>query len=265
MRTVCFFVLCSPATVSAADAYRNEALSSLAQLEEIMVEDGGLPFRIPRRYDALPRLEGRAKIELRVRHKPETKAQGSTDATSTMVLTLDGYSAPLNAGNMVDLVRRGVYDGTSIQASQRGFFLQFGNKSGEFVDPTSGLRRSIPMEVLVAGERSPVYGMTLDEAGVGDLQPVLPVTAFGAVASHHSTEDVNDASTTMYVFLFDPKSYQARSMGGNALNGSISTFGYVTAGAHVLPTLQAGDVIEKATVVSGMQYFKANANAGRPS
>jgi peptidylprolyl isomerase len=237
------------------ETLRDRALKSIADLEYAMVEGQGLPFRIPRRFDTLPRLEGRAEVEFVIQ-------SGSSPMDKVrLVAVLDGYSAPLNAGNFVDLVQRGVYKDARIQSGEKGFYLQFADKDGFFSDPERGLRRNVPMEVLVVGERSPLYGFTLDEAGAGDLQPVLPVTAFGALASYHSIEDPNDASSQWYIFLFDPRSYQARSMGGNALNGSVSCFGYVTEGKEELTHLQPGDTIVSAKVLSGLDHFRANAES----
>jgi peptidylprolyl isomerase len=234
------------------EALRVKALKGIAQLEELMVTDGGVPFRIPRRYDSLPRLKGRATVEIEVEKK---NAPADSPQIQYMIATLDGFSAPLNAGNFVDLCQRHVYDGALIQSSQRGFYLQFANSEGSFTDPTTALPRRVPMEVRVAGEPAPVYGSTLDEAGLADMQPVLPVTAFASLASFHSVEDVNDASSSMYLFTFE----SARSTRGNALNGSVSVFGYVTGGLDVLPTLEAGDKIVSARVLSGLEHFSANA------
>jgi peptidylprolyl isomerase len=234
---------------------RGRALKSVADLELVMVEDQGFPFRIPRRFDNLPRLEGRAEVELILQ-------SGSSPGDKVrLVAVLDGYSAPLNAGNFVDLVQRGVYKDARIQNGEKGFYMQIADKTGFFGDPKLGLRRNVPMEVLVVGEKSPLYGFTLDEAGAGDLQPVLPVTAFGALASYHSIEDPNDASSQWYIFLFDPRSYQARSMGGNALNGSVSCFGYMTEGKDMLTHLQPGDTIVSAKVLSGLNHFRRNAES----
>eukprot|EP00178_Gracilaria_changii_P012924 TRINITY_DN363_c0_g1_i4.p3 TRINITY_DN363_c0_g1~~TRINITY_DN363_c0_g1_i4.p3 ORF type:complete len:142 (-),score=22.82 TRINITY_DN363_c0_g1_i4:1270-1695(-) len=124
-----------------------------------------------------------------------------------------------------------------------------------FKDPNSGKRRQIPLEILVDGEPSPAYGATLDELGIGDLQPVLPVSAFGALAMVHSVEDANDASSQFYLFMLDPTSYQARSFGGSVLTGSVSTFGYVDDGKEFLPQLQVGDKITSVKMISGVDNF----------
>lgn len=173
---------------------------------------------------------------------------------------LDGYSAPLTAGNFVDIARRGYYNNTSVLSSQRNFFAQLGeredDKENGFKDPTTGERRQIPMEILVDGDPSPTYGGTLDDLGIGDLQPTLPISAYGAMAMVHSVEDANDASSQFYFFLLDPTSYQARSYGGSVLTGSVSTFGYARDGKEYLAQLERGDKVKSIAVISGMENFK---------
>ncbi|KAI0564068.1 ubiquitin conjugating enzyme E2 [Gracilaria domingensis] len=233
------------------EEYRQHALGHVADIEQIAVEGIGLPFKIPRRYneayadmncDDVNNTGFHALLE-----EPCLKALGK-DLTITAVL--DGFSAPLTCGNFVDIARRGYYDNTKILATQKDFFVQMGEREDDgvegFKDPKSGKRRQIPLEILVDGEPSPVYGATLDELGIGDLQPVLPASAFGAMAMVHSVEDANDASSQFYFFVLDPTSYQARSFGGSVLTGNISTFGYVDDGKEFLRQLQVGDRITSA-------------------
>lgn len=176
-----------------------------------------------------------------------------------MTATLDGFSAPLTAGNFIDVARSGYYDNTRVLASQKGFFAQLGEREDDnldgFKDPKTGQRRQIPLEILADGEPSPSYGGTLDELGIGDLQPVLPVSAYGAMAMVHSVENANDASSQFYFFTLDPTSYQARSFGGSVLTGSISTFGYVGGGKQYLSQIQAGDKLVSVKMISGLQNF----------
>lgn len=178
----------------------------------------------------------------------------------TVSATLDGYSAPLTSGNFIDLARRGYYNDTRVLEAQRGFYTQLGEREDDniegFKDPKSGLRRQIPMEILVDGDPAPTYGGTLDELGIGDLQPALPISAYGAMAMVHSVEDPNDASSQFYLFLLDPTSYQARSFGGSALTGTVSTFGYAGKGKEYLAQLEAGDKVASVKLVAGEENFR---------
>eukprot|EP00178_Gracilaria_changii_P012922 TRINITY_DN363_c0_g1_i2.p1 TRINITY_DN363_c0_g1~~TRINITY_DN363_c0_g1_i2.p1 ORF type:complete len:481 (-),score=61.41 TRINITY_DN363_c0_g1_i2:1270-2712(-) len=244
--------------------FRQQALRHVADIEQVAVEGIGLPFKIPRRYNEFPRLVGRALVQLNLRKggdatwkDPITLKSVGKDVSLTAVL--DGFSAPLTCGNFVDIARRGYYDNTRVLATQKDFFAQMGEREDDnfegFKDPNSGKRRQIPLEILVDGEPSPAYGATLDELGIGDLQPVLPVSAFGALAMVHSVEDANDASSQFYLFMLDPTSYQARSFGGSVLTGSVSTFGYVDDGKEFLPQLQVGDKITSVKMISGVDNF----------
>lgn len=182
-----------------------------------------------------------------------------------MTAILDGYSAPITAGNFVEIVNKGYYDGTRVLSSQKEFFAQLGEREDDnfdgFKDPKSGQRRQIPLEILVDGEPSPNYGATLDELGIGDLQPTLPVSAYGAMAMVHSVENANDASSQFYFFFLDPTSYQARSFGGSILTGSLSTFGYVDEGKSFLSQIEPGDKIVSIKVISGAENFKASGDS----
>lgn len=166
---------------------------------------------------------------------------------------LDGFSAPLTTGNFVDLVRTGRYNGARVEAGEKGLYVQLGGKPDN-----STKRRTVPMEILVEGDRIPLYGSTLDDLGVADLQPALPVTAYGALAMVHSLEDCNDASDQFLITLINPRSYTARSPGGSALTGNLAAFGFVTDGKHLLPQLRPGDVVKSAKVVSGEENFRAS-------
>lgn len=216
------------------------------------------------KYHSYPRLVGRAKVEIRliksgddVWRDENSKAIGKE---VKLLATLDGYSAPLTAGNFLDIARRGYYNNTRVIATEKGFYAQLGERDDDgfdgFKDPKSGTRRQIPMEILVAGDPAPTYGGTLDDLGMADLQPVLPISAYGALAMVHSVEDANDASSQFYLFLLDPRSYQARSFGGSALSGRVSTFGYVGRGKEYLSQLGAGDKIASMKIVDGEENFR---------
>jgi cyclophilin family peptidyl-prolyl cis-trans isomerase len=61
-----------------------------------------------------------------------------------MNIVLDGYNAPVSAGNFADLVLRKFYDGMEVQRAD-GFVVQTGDPEGPadgFVDPdTNEIRR----------------------------------------------------------------------------------------------------------------------------
>jgi len=94
-----------------------------------------------------------------------------TTSKGTVELSLDGSAAPLTAGNFVDLVRRGTYNGTLFHRVVKEpipFVVQGGDPqssnpntpvdllgTGSFVDPSTGQPRLIPLELFLDGDSSP--------------------------------------------------------------------------------------------------------------
>ncbi|GAB0493120.1 hypothetical protein MMPV_004393 [Pyropia vietnamensis] len=252
---------------------RLRALEIVGELEELMVP-ARFPYSIPRKYAALPRLLGRATLQVTVAKPANGDAvfrsiEGdSLGRTATFTAVLDGYSAPLSAGAVVDLALRGFYDGTPVSSREKGYYWLAGDPDGPrgpatgYIDPATGVNRRVPFEVLIDGDSAPTWGRTMETAGVGDLQPVLPMTAYGALALAHGSDDENDASSAFYCFLLDPRSTAARSVGGTVLNGNIATFGYfVGADPAALAGVAPGDTIVKVEVMRGEDAFFPNAAA----
>ena len=169
-------------------------------------------------------------------------------------LELDGDEAPLTAGNFVDLVRRGVYNGTVFHRVVREpspFVVQGGDPlsanplvpptqygTGNFVDPASGESRLIPLELKRKGDGEPRYGEVITAPGITrDL--ALPHQR-GALAMARSA-DPNSASAQFYIAL------QALP----ELDGRYAVFGRVTQGMEVVDQIQQGDKLVKATLVQG--------------
>lgn len=217
---------------------RGKILDFVSQLEELMVQ--GFPYEIPSDYSQLPHLKGRATIEFVTDKGPLT-------------VVVDGYSAPITAGNFVDLVQRGFYDGLQFIRAEDSYVLQVGDPPGPdqgFIDPKTGKYRNIPLEVLVRGDQEPVYGITLEDAGRYKDSPVLPFSAYGAVAMARPETEPDGGSSQFFFFLFEPELTPA---GRNLLDGRYSVFGYLTEGKEVLDQLKAGDKIESAKVVKGAE------------
>jgi len=217
---------------------RTELLNQVGQLEELMVT--GFPYEVPLEYASLPQLRGRATVEL-------------TTSKGVITAIADGYSAPVTAGNFVDLVQRGFYDGLPFTRAEESYVLQVGDPPGSevgFIDPETGKYRAIPLEVLVKGDAAPTYGITLEDAGRFLEQPVLPFSAYGAMALARPSDDPNGGSSQFFFFLFEAELTPA---GANLLDGRYAIFAYVTEGKEVLEQLRAGDRIESARVVSGLE------------
>lgn len=217
---------------------RNKLLNIVTQLEESMVTE--FPFEVPTEYNNLPQLKGRATVAMKT-------------SKGELTLVVDGYSAPVTAGNFVDLVQRGFYDGLEFTRSEESYVLQTGDPPGKevgFIDPKTGKYRAIPLEVLVEGDAEPTYGITLEQAGRYLDMPVLPFSSFGALAMARPENEVNGGSSQFFFFLFEPELTPA---GRNLLDGRYAVFGYLTGGKEILDTLKAGDKIESATVIQGIE------------
>lgn len=217
---------------------RTQMLNLVSQLEDMMVQK--FPFEVPDEYSNLPQLKGRATVEM-------------TTNKGTLTLVVDGYSAPVTAGNFVDLVQRGFYDGLEFIRAEDSYVLQTGDPAGPetgFIDPATSKYRAIPLEVLVEGDSVPTYGITLESAGRYRDQPVLPFSAYGAVAMARPEADPNGGSSQFFFFLFEPELTPA---GRNLLDGRYSVFGYMTEGKEVLEQLKAGDKVISAKVVQGAE------------
>ena len=216
---------------------RSKSLELVGQIEELMVEK--FPFDIPQEYSYLPHLKGRATIQF-------------TTNKGDLTVVVDGYSAPVTAGNFVDLVQRGFYDGLPFIRAEDSYFLQTGKpQDGQgFVDPETGKYRNVPLEVLARGDEAPTYGITLEDAGRYLDYPVLPFSSYGALAMARPEENPDGGSSQFFFFLFEPELTPA---GRNLLDGRYSVFGYVTEGKEVLQELKAGDTVISAKVIEGAE------------
>jgi peptidylprolyl isomerase len=217
---------------------RAKLLNLVSLLEESMVKE--FPFEVPAEYSNLPQLKGRATIAIKTNK-------------GDLTVVVDGYSAPVTAGNFVDLVQRGFYNGLEFTRSEESYVLQTGDPAGKevgFIDPQTGKYRAVPLEILVEGEKEPTYGITLEDAGRYLDMPVLPFSSFGALAMARPEGDVNGASSQVFFFLFEPELTPA---GRNLLDGRYTVFGYLTEGREILDKLNADDKIESATVVQGIE------------
>lgn len=70
-----------------------------------------------------------------------------------------------------------------------------------FVDPSTNKVRRVPFEVMVRGDKTPVYEETLEDNGRFNEQPVLPFNAFGTMAMARGEFDTNSASSQVFFLL----------------------------------------------------------------
>jgi cyclophilin family peptidyl-prolyl cis-trans isomerase len=127
--------------------------------------------------------------------------------------------APTTAGNFLDLVQRGFYNGLKFHRYEPGFVIQggdpIGNGSGGFTDPATNRERTIPLEIV----------------------PQLRHNCAGMVAMAR-TQDPNSASSQFYITLA-PASF---------LDDQYAVFGKVTEGLNVVHQLRVGDRMQKVEI-----------------
>ena len=216
---------------------RRELLDIVGEIEGMMVTD--FPFEVPQEYANLPQLLGRATVEMKTNK-------------GDLTIVVDGYNAPINAGNFVDLVNRGFYDGLEFNRAEDFYIVQAGDPPGEadgFVDPQTNEYRAIPLEVKTPEDELPVYEATLEEMGRYLDTPSLPFNAYGAIALARPANDPNGGSSQFFFFKFDT---ELTPPGYNLMDGRYSVFGYAVEGKETLEELTAGDKIISAKVVKGL-------------
>ena len=192
----------------------------------------------------LPRLEGKATVVMTVKGSPIT-------------IEVDGTNAPITAGNFVDLVQKGVYDGLAFHrvigptTNQDPFVAQGGDPqskdpkfpvnqlgTGSYVDAKTGNVRYIPLEIKGMGDSEPTYSKTISKA------PELPHTV-GAIAMARS--QMPDSASSQFYFALAELGF---------LNGNYAVFGYVTDGMAAVNKIDQGDRIESAKVTKGAENLK---------
>ena len=149
---------------------------------------------------------------------PNRKAVIETNKGS---ITIELYEdkAPITAGNFIDLVERGFYDGLKFHRYEPNFVIQGGdprgNGTGGFIDPQTGRERRIKLEV----------------------SPDLKHGDAGAVAMARS-QDPNSASSQFYITL-GPAAF---------LDMNYAVFGRVVDGMDAVKELRASDVMTSVTL-----------------
>ena len=186
----------------------------------------------------LPQLEGMAKVEIKINGSP-------------IIIEINGTDAPLTAGNFVDLVSQGVYDGLVFHRVVPDFVAQAGDPQGKdpnfkgqlgtggYTDPDTGMERRIPLEIKKQGEEKPTYSKAKLGSGVTLKHDR------GVIAMARSTMP-DSASSQFYITLKDVY----------FLDGDYAVFGKVLEGMDVVDGIKQGDRIETAKVVEGLDNLK---------
>jgi peptidylprolyl isomerase len=176
------------------------------------------------------------------------------DIIVTMVV--DGYHAPLTAGNFVDLVNKQFYDDMPMQSVEQ-LTVQTGKpldgKEGYYDKNLNAVRR-IPLELFYKKDIAPVYDVTSDDDLRATETMALPFQAYGALGMARENESGStDTGSSQFFFL---KWLQALiPPGRNTLDGFYSCYGYVTNNGDLLGqiTLPPSAKIVYAKVIEGSE------------
>ena len=206
------------------------ALITLALCLPLLVSCASTTASVPQgcQQAASPCLQGKVGVAL------ET-------SKGTITLELDGDAAPLTSGNFVDLVKRGVYNGTVFHRVVRDpvpFVVQGGDPAssdpktpkvqygtGSFIDPESGQARFIPLELSFEGEAEPRYGRIVSNPSELLQLKLAHETGALAMARSQSLKPLPE------------------------LDGRYAVFGRVTEGLEVVEAIRQDDKIIKARLL----------------
>lgn len=187
----------------------------------------------------VPRLEGIATVEMKIKGSP-------------VIIEVNGKDAPITAGNFVDLVERGFYNGLTfhrVVKDPQPFVAQGGDPqgtgTGSFIDPQTKKARYIPLEIKLEGDEQPTYGQALGQQGTAIDKTVALKHSRGAVAMARS--QLPDSASSQFYFALSDLPF---------LDGDYAVFGYITQGMDVVDSIKQGDKIDSAKVVSGLENLK---------
>ncbi len=163
-----------------------------------------------------------------------------------IIIELNGNSAPITAGNFLDLINRKIYNGTSFHRvikSPYPFIIQAGNirldnriKFNKNKGGISNIKshytshRLIPLELKLINENKPRYNSKITNPKELSL---LELTHKRGALAMARAQGVNSASTQFYIAL---KALPE-------LDGRYSVFGKVIKGMQVVDSLEQGEKI----------------------
>jgi peptidylprolyl isomerase len=244
---------------------QKNALVTLGFLGELLVKK--FPYKVPSKgkFSLLPRLLGRCAVTFRL------KRAGGILGNITIVA--DGYTAPITAGNFVDLCRRGFYTGLPIKAMNKRFGTisdqeeasvnALGSFDEGFHDPLTAKLRRIPLEIVRLEKGSGQPQLSYSARGSPDVllvcktclsdmeddasftsamnsKPLLTFDTPGLVALNHPDKNPNGGSSEFFALSKDTLPEGRNSL----LDGAYAPFGYIINGFDLFQELEPDDVID---------------------
>jgi len=226
-------------------ATRRNALDKIGGLEEYFLPKE-FPYSIPQEFDNLPRLLGRAKVNIKT-------------SKGDMQAIVDGFNAPLTAGAFIDLSSKNFYEDLPINRAEEFFVLQTGDQIGDdigYIDPETNEERHVPLEIRIPDDQDTFYNQTFEDLGLYTETPTLPFATLGTLGWSHSNAAVDDGSSQFFFFLYEAELNPA---GRNLIDGRNAAFGYVVDGFDVLEELTIDDTIISIDVLEGIENLRLNA------
>lgn len=216
--------------VASSAAVTETTVAETKESKQCRLENGKLA-ELPKSLSQYAKLRGIARVEMQL-------------TSGTVTLEVNGECAPVTAGNFIDLVKKGFYDGLTFHRVVREpqpFVAQGGdpqgNGLGAYVDPKTGKPRYIPLEIMLkdSPNRVPIYSKTLPP-----FQEVVLTHQLGALAMARS-EFPDSASSQFYITLAE----------ANFLDGNYAVFGRVIKGMDLVQKIVVGDRILSMKLVGG--------------
>lgn len=239
---------------------QKRALLTLSEIGELLVAK--FPYDVPTegKFSYLPRLLGRCRVTFTFRR--------NKTLLGNLTMIADGFSAPITAGNFVDLASRGFYTGLPVKFNKKRLGNSMAGPDFEvanlpilgsfgdgFYDPLTAKPRRLPLELIrvekLTGEPDLTYavGSTQTIAGskleaASNSKPLLSFKIPGLVAMNHPENKVNGASSE----FFSLQQLSVMDEKKTLLDGDYAPFGYIIDGFDVFEKLRPGDMIEDTRV-----------------
>ena len=246
---------------------QEDSLLALGFLGELLVKE--FPYRIPSKgkFSFLPRLLGRTMVTFRF------KRRGTIMGNVTIVA--DGFTAPITAGNFVDLCLRNFYNGLPVKSINKKIgqlpnqvaasINVLGSFNEGFFDPLTGKLRRLPLEIIRLEKGSGQPKLSYSTRGSPDVlfvcktclsdmgedtasfksyttssKPLLSFATPGVIAMNHPDKNPNGGSSEF--FGLEARTLPAKT--SNLLDGEYAPFGFIIKGQEIFDKLGPEDIID---------------------
>ena len=139
---------------------------------------------------------------------------------------LDGYNAPLTAGNWAVLVKRGFYSGGIPLLALPTDEAVIAVPSA----PSPLAAKTVPLEIRPQDEFEPRYRVPLNPQD-GDALPVLPLSVYGAVAMSRGPEGNDSDGTQFFLYRY---ARRTAGLGGLAFEEGSYSVRWLNCGWHTV-------------------------------